>query len=210
MNNPWLEIPAADYEGHMQLSSVRQLQFLAKTFQDSLNKYDPSSIAYLGCATGNGLDSVTNEKTQRVTAFDINPEYLSIVRQRYQHKIKGLSTIQADLTQYNDHDQHYTLVFAGLSFEYLDPASLLPKIAQWLTKDGVLVVVLQLDSSHVKKISATPFTSLNRLDSIMHLLTPNDFKQLAHTSGLKEFDYQQVVLESGKPFYIGAFKLCKS
>ncbi len=39
MTNPWLRIPAADYEGHMSSPNVAQQSFLAQTFKESLDKY---------------------------------------------------------------------------------------------------------------------------------------------------------------------------
>ncbi len=84
MTNPWLRIPASDYEGHMGSPNVAQQSFLAQTFKESLDNHDSSTIALLGCSTGNGLEYVNNNATQRVTAIDINPEYLEILRQRYE------------------------------------------------------------------------------------------------------------------------------
>ena len=89
MTNPWLRIPASDYEGHMSSPNVDQQPFLAQTFEESLDKHDSSAIALLGCATGNGLEYVNKDATQRVTAIDINPEYLEILRQRYEESIPG-------------------------------------------------------------------------------------------------------------------------
>jgi len=54
MDNPWLHIPASDYEGHMSSPHIDQQQFLAQIFQESLSKYDNASMALLGCTTGNG------------------------------------------------------------------------------------------------------------------------------------------------------------
>ena len=71
----------------MDLPSVAQLSFLGRIFRESIAKYDCSSVAYLGCATGNGLEYINNEKTHKLTAIDINPEYLEILRERYKCKI---------------------------------------------------------------------------------------------------------------------------
>jgi len=45
MTNPWLQIPASDYEGHMGSPEVAQLTLLAQTFKEALNKYDSKSMA---------------------------------------------------------------------------------------------------------------------------------------------------------------------
>jgi len=100
MDNPWLKIPASDYEGHMRLPGVNLLSFLGDLLKESLEKYDSRSFAYLGCATGNGLEYIRNDKTHKVTAIDINPEYLSILRNRYQRKIPNLEIVETDLNDY--------------------------------------------------------------------------------------------------------------
>lgn len=190
----------------MDLPEVKQLSFLRDVFKDSLSKYDNSSIAYLGCATGNGLEYIDKEKTNALTAIDINPEYLALLRQRYQENIPNLETIGTDLNNFQGTGQHYSLIFAGLLFEYLPASPLLNKISNWLEKAGVLVVVLQLQNKHTKKVSETPYSSLKQLDPIMNLISDQDFKLIAKENGLKEIEGDRVTLESGKTFYIGAYK----
>ncbi len=72
MTNPWLQIPASDYEGHMGNPKVAQLTLLAQTFKEALNKHESKSIALLGCAAGNGLEYINNNATRRITAIDNN------------------------------------------------------------------------------------------------------------------------------------------
>lgn len=205
MTNPWLSIPASDYEAHMGLPSVSQLSFLRQVFKESAAKHDCSSMAYLGCATGNGLEYISKEITHTLTAIDINPKYLEILRNRYLSKIPNLETIEADLTDYQGNNKRYALIFAVLIFEYLSPMLLLKKIASWLEKAGIMVVVLQLQDKHATKVSDTPYSSLKRLDPIMKLVPEQDFKLMAKKSGLKELEGKRVTLESGKTFYIGEY-----
>jgi SAM-dependent methyltransferase len=205
MDNPWLNIPASDYEGHMRLPEVNQLSFLGDMLKESLNKYDSRSFAYLGCSTGNGLEYIRNDKTHNVTAIDINPEYLSILRNRYQRKIPNLEIIETDLNSYQGNEQRYSLIFAGLLFEYLAPGPLLKKISTWLENAGVMVVVLQLQDKHLKKVSDTPYSSLKLLDPVMNLISDQNFKLMAKESGMKEFEGKSLTLESGKSFYVGVY-----
>lgn len=205
MKNPWLSIPASDYEGHMDLPSVSQLSFLNRVFEKSIRKYDSSSLAYLGCATGNGLEHIIKEKTQKVTAIDIHPEYLEILRKRYQGSIPNLTTVEADLNTYQGDGDPYSLIFAALIFEYLAPMPLLMKISHWLEDSGVLVAVLQPHDKTMLKVSDTPYTSLKLLDPIMNLISDSEFRLMAKASALKEIEGERVTLESGKTFYIGAY-----
>jgi SAM-dependent methyltransferase len=205
MKNPWLNIPASDYEGHMDLPEVGQSAFLRKVFGASLAEYDSRAVLYLGCATGNGLAYIDSVQTQRLTAVDINPEYLRILRDRYAERMPCLQTVQADLNDYRGNGQRYSLIFAGLLFEYLAPPPLIARISTWLEEAGVLVVVLQLKHHGKPNVSDTPFTSLKRLDPIMNPVAEADFRTMAIENGLRELAGKQVALESGKRFYVGTY-----
>jgi SAM-dependent methyltransferase len=205
MTNPWLRIPASDYEGHMSSPNVAQQSFLAQTFKESLDKYDCSAIALLGCATGNGLEYIKKDATQRVTAIDINPEYLKVLRQRYEGCVPGLEIVEADLEMCILENQAYSLIYAGLVFEYIEPRILLPKIATWLSADGIMISILQLPSKHSTRVSETPYTSLKALESIMKLVSPEQFKSIAKDAGLQEKEARTIALKSGKPFFIGTY-----
>lgn len=205
MINPWLNIPASDYEGHMSSPNVGQLSFLAKTFKESLENHDCRAVALLGCATGNGLEYIKNEVSHRVTAVDINPEYLKILRQRFGNSIRGLEIVRDDLAKCQLEENAYTLIFAGLVFEYLDPQILLQKIAKWLRVDGILVTVLQQPTDG-GSVTETPYTSLKSLNSIMNLIDRKQFKIIATDIGLMAIGEKIVTLETGKSFYIGTYQ----
>ena len=58
MKNPWEEIPLEDYENHMKLDSVLQLQSLNEMMKGQFQDYPFSSIMILGIAGGNGLEHI--------------------------------------------------------------------------------------------------------------------------------------------------------
>ena len=89
MNNPWKDINLSDYESHMALDSVQQLQAMNQMMKGQLNKYDVQSVMILGIAGGNGLEHVDTEKITKVYGVDINAEYLETTKERY----KNLSDI---------------------------------------------------------------------------------------------------------------------
>lgn len=186
--------------------NVAQLSFLAKTFKEALENHDCNTIALLGCATGNGLEYVKNEITQRVTAVDINPEYLEILRQRYGDGVPRLEIVRDDLKKCRIEQQAYSLIFAGLVFEYLEPRALLQKIAKWLRMDGIMVTVLQLPAKKFLSVTETPYTSLKALNSIMNLIDPKQFKIISTDVGLMEIEEKEITLETGKSFYIGTYQ----
>lgn len=62
MPNPWEEIPLSDYENHMKLDSVMQLQTMNQMMKGQLNAYPVSSVIILGIAGGNGLEHIDKNK----------------------------------------------------------------------------------------------------------------------------------------------------
>jgi len=205
MANPWLTIPAADYEGHMASPHVNQLAFLARIFKESVENNNCETIALLGCATGNGLAHINNKLTRRVTAVDINPQFLALLKKHYGYTVAGLELVQEDLEVCELERQTYSLIFAGLVFEYLKPQVLLPKIANWLRADGVLVTILQLPYAG-SSITETPYTSIKSLASIQRLVPLQEFKSTAGDAGLHETESKTVTLNTGKSFYIGTYE----
>jgi SAM-dependent methyltransferase len=205
MDNPWLNIPAADYEAHMGSPDVGQLAFLGRTFKEAVERYDCSAVALLGCATGNGLEYVNREMTKKVTVVDINPEYLEMVRKRFNKSLPGLAIMEADLENCELEKRAYSLVFAGLIFEYLNPQKVISRVACWLRQKGVMVAVLQLPAKDGQKVTETPYAILKKLESVMHLLSPQDFNSMATDSGLLAADRRIITLGSGKSFYIGTY-----
>lgn len=79
--NPWLKIPASDYEGHME--AVGQRALLGQIFRDVYSLVRPRRLAILGCATGNGFEYVDTAITERIVGVDINPDYIEIARRRF-------------------------------------------------------------------------------------------------------------------------------
>lgn len=66
MKNPWEEISLTDYENHMKLDSVMQLQAMSKMMKDQFDIYPISTVMILGIAGGNGLEHISKEKFKKV------------------------------------------------------------------------------------------------------------------------------------------------
>ncbi len=69
MKNPWEEISLTDYENHMKLDSVMQLQTLNEMMKGQFETYPVSSVMVLGIAGGwlssaqdTGADAAGREK----------------------------------------------------------------------------------------------------------------------------------------------------
>lgn len=65
MNNPWKDINLSDYENHMALDSVWQLQEMNQMMKGQLNQYDIQSVTILGIAGGNGLGHVHHQMAEQ-------------------------------------------------------------------------------------------------------------------------------------------------
>lgn len=204
--NPWLSIPASDYEGHMASPGVEQLQFLNGLFRDLIEELRPVHLAVLGCATGNGFEHIDPGITRKVTGIDINRRYLNVLRERFSAKIPDLELIGADLGSCDYEPESFDLVYCALVLEYVDPGPLIQKVAGWLRPEGILAVLLQLPSKGHCRVSETEFTSLKRLESIMDLVEPETVRRLAEMAGLFEVRSNRQKLSSGKEFNLGLYR----
>ena len=98
MDNPWKSIKLSDYENHMKLDSVKQLQTLNGMIKKQLNTYSVNSVMILGIAGGNGLEHIDFGKYTAVYGVDVNSEYLSEVQKRYVKTDGILKCLCVDLT----------------------------------------------------------------------------------------------------------------
>lgn len=205
--NPWLSIPAADYEGHMGSPGVGQLQFLSRVFGELLAESNPASLVVLGCATGNGFEHVRPERVRRLVGLDINREYLEVCRERYAARIPGLELVCADLASFELEPRSMDLVHAALFLEYVDPAVVVEKASRWLRPLGLFTVVLQRPSVKGGTVSETGYTSLKILEPVISLVAPESLSGLAGRYGFLEARSKSVTLESGKTFFVGVYRL---
>ena len=119
MNNPWKNVRLSDYENHMALDSVRQLQALNQMMKGQLNQYDVQSAMILGIAGGNGLEHVDVQKLSRVYGIDINKEYLTATENRYERLTGVLECLCVDLISEVDKLPQADLLIANLLIEYI-------------------------------------------------------------------------------------------
>jgi SAM-dependent methyltransferase len=203
--NPWLYIPATDYEGHMGPKGVNQLSALDRLFHQAYVYMKPKALAMLGCATGGGLDHIDLSITRRIVGVDINPEYLEIARQRFDKLGSALELICAPLETLSLTPAGFDLIFAGLIFEYLEPEPLMHKIAAWLAPGGMCAVVLQLPSTATPTVTPSEYDSLQSLTPIMRLVPPLSLERMALGAGLELNRRFEVSLRFSKRFFVAWF-----
>lgn len=205
--NPWLSIPADDYENHMGSPAVRQLQFLNETFRKTVEEFRPSSVVIPGCTTGNGFEHLDPAVTRSIVGIDINPLYLGILFRRFGRRLPGLSLVCADITTWECPPASTDLLHCALVLEYVDPDPFMVRAVRWLKPGGLLSVVLQLPSHGLGNVTLTPFTSLHRLESTLTLRNPDDLTALALRSGLRLHRADVRSLLTSKTFFVALYRL---
>jgi SAM-dependent methyltransferase len=205
MKNPWLEIQAEDYEGHMGSKSVCQFEPLRKIFNSALKKFSPKKVAILGCATGNGIEEIDFEKIEKLYALDINPNYLEIVKNRYRNNLQKIEAICGDLDKISLSFSEMDFIYAALIFEYVDIGKVLKKAAKSLREGGALIAVIQLPCKEIPEVTPTKFKSLEKLTTIMKLVDIENFVSIAKENKLS-LNFSKIhPLKSGKKFWEGRF-----
>lgn len=119
MLNPWESIKLGDYENHMKLDTVRQLQAMNDIMYDQLFRYKVSHVMILGVAGGNGLDHVAPGDFEKIYGVDINADYLAACSARYCALGDAFEPIKRDLAQLPCNLPHAELLIANLFVEYV-------------------------------------------------------------------------------------------
>jgi SAM-dependent methyltransferase len=207
MRDPWLDIPLADYEGHMALPTVGQSQLIAEELATIISTYSPRSVAILGCAGGNGFDRLVGTSVTRVVGVDINPEYIEQARRRYEGQISGLALhaadIQSSATLYDPVD----LIYVALVLEYVDLQKAMSALQRHCKQDGVLAVLVQLPHDTMAHVSPSPYVSLQSLGSCMHLVSPEALREQARKVGFTPEQSRLLRATGGKHFRVDEFRL---
>jgi trans-aconitate methyltransferase len=206
MRNPWLDIPLAEYEGHMALPAVGQAKMLADELEFAVRQHAPKSIAVLGCAGGNGFDRLVGTGVERIAGIDINPAYVEAVRSRFHARIPGLELHVADIQRRLPELAPVDLLFAALILEYVDVPTTMSSLQTLCTPGGALVIILQAASSSLEAVSPSPHKSMRLLSPAMRLLDQANVQNQAIAAGFSLASSRVVNLQSGKRFIVLSFR----
>lgn len=193
MNNPWEEIDLNDYEKHMSLDSVFQLQTLNKMMKQQFNSYAVKSVMILGVAGGNGLEHIDRQSFSKVYGVDINENYLKACIERYP-KLKGiLHTLCVDLTQESAQLPYADLLVANLLIEYIGYECFQETVKKVKPKYVSCIIQINPEDSFV---SDSPYLhAFDGLHKVHHQMEEN---VLVHT--MDEIGYKkEIQLESKLP-----------
>ena len=204
MAKPWLNVPLADYEGHMSAAGVEQLAPLAELFGEALGHCRPLSVAILGIAGGNGLAAIDPQVTRRIVGVDFNPIYLEATVRRYAH-LDNLELHCADLAEEALACPAVAMVHAALVFEHAGTGRCLDNAAALVEPGGHLSVVLQLPSRIEQGVSPSGFASLQTLKQAFQFVDPAWLESTLTERGFALERHWCRELPAGKAFWLGIF-----
>jgi len=188
MNNPWTTIDLADYENHMALEQVFQLQALNRMMAEQFLSYPAHSLMILGIAGGNGLEHIKPTQFSVVYGVDVNPTYLKSCRERYPELDEILTTLCVDLSTDLATLPHADLLVADLLIEYIGCDRFREAVER--VKPNRVSCIIQLDTnSHF--VSDSPY--LHVFDCLTPIHRTIDAKALI--LAMKAIGYNQELSE---------------
>ena len=196
MKNPWEEISLSDYENHMKLDSVMQLQNLNQMMKDQFSAYPVSSVMVLGIAGGNGLEHIDNNKFEKVYGVDINREYLAAVTRRYSDISNILECIQLNLIEEADKLPKAELLIANLLIEYIGYDCFQKAVKQVQPQYISCIIQINIDD---KWVSDSPYIHVfDGLDEVHHQVEEDLLIQTLDNIGYKKIAQIESPLPNGK------------
>lgn len=193
MKNPWEEILLSDYESHMKLDSVRQLQAMNEMMKDQFSAYPISSVMILGIAGGNGLEHIQKDKFERVYGVDINSSYLEETAQRYPELDGLLECLCINLIEEAEKLPKADMVIANLLIEYIGYECFQKAVRQVNPKYVSCIIQINMEDSWV---SDSPYLHVfDGLERVHHQM-----EEHALEKAMSEIDYRSIgILEHMLP-----------
>ena len=190
MSNPWEEISLDDYEKHMSLDSVRQLQAMNAIMKEQFTAYPVDTATVLGVAGGNGLEHVSPDKYSKIYGIDINADYLRAVTQRYRELSEVLECLHIDLINEAEKLPQAQLLIANLLIEYIGYGAFQRAVLQ--TAPEYVSCVIQINTDVEQWVSKSPYLhAFDRLDEVHHQM-----EEAALTDAMNEIGFSLILQES--------------
>ena len=197
MINPWEEINLDDYEKHMSLDSVRQLQTMNSIMKKQFEDYPVDTAMILGIAGGNGLEHVRAEKYNKVYGVDINKDYLKVVSERYRNLSGILECLQIDLINEKERLPEAQLVIANLLIEYIGYQAF--RVAILRAKPEYVSCVIQINKDDHNWVSDSPYLqAFDRLDEVHFQIEEQELKKTLEEIGYQVLSVEAYDLPNGK------------
>lgn len=191
----------------MALPAVGQAGLIADELARVVEAYRPSSVAVLGCAGGNGLESLIGSSVRRVVAVDFNPNYVATTEARFRGRIEELQAIVANVEHDLQAFEPVGLVYAALLLEYVDLGLALRFMRRHCLSEATLAVLLQLPSGEIAHVTPSPYVSLRTLEPILRLVSPTELRRQAAQAGFQPVGSRLVTSSGGKSFSLEEFRV---
>lgn len=204
MSNPWEKINLSDYENHMSLDSVYQLQSLSEMMREQFYTYDVNSIMILGIAGGNGLEHIDGVRIKKVYGVDVNKDFLEECKIRYP-KLQGVfEPIHADLLSEDLQLPESQLLIANLLVEYIG-YDCFQKVVQ-LVEPEYVSCIIQINTGN-SFVSDSPYLhAFDCLDEVHHQMEENELIACMKNVGYTVQKMEERELPNGKKFVRIDFK----
>ena len=198
MSNPWESIDLSNYENHMSLKNVYQLQSLNRIMKEQFDSYPATSAMILGVAGGNGLEHIDRQKYIKVYGVDVNKEYLTECQFRYAHLNDIFETICADLTATNLALPNSELLIANLLIEYIGYVCFQNVVKT--VKPIYISCIIQINTDN-SFVSDSPYIhSFDCLDEVHHQMEEKELINHMQEIGYKFVISKENELPNGKKF----------
>ena len=164
--NPWEQISLSDYENHMSLGSVLQLQTLNQIMKEQFENFNGTkTIAVLGVAGGNGIEHIRRKSFEKVYGIDINADYLKEVEKRFADLHGILECKKINLITEADILPESECVIANLLIEYIGYDAFKNVLGKMQAKK--VSCVIQINESQEQWVSDSPYIHVfDGLDSV--------------------------------------------
>ena len=198
INNPWNDISLSDYENHMSLDSVYQLQTMNLAMKDQFDRFPVTSVMVFGIAGGNGLEHIDQEKFDRIYGVDINPSYLEEIRQRFRSLSGSLECICLDLASEADQLPRAQLVIANLLIEYIGCDAFREAVAAAAPEYVSCMIQINEDTGE-SWVSDSPYLHVfDCLDKVYHHIDASSITEVLAKAGFSLIDTMEYPLPNGK------------
>lgn len=194
--NPWEMIDLSDYENHMRLETVQQLQAMNAMMADQFYRYPISTIMILGIAGGNGLDHIDLERIKRVYGVDINSAYLKACTERYSYLAQVFVPILCDLQSGHAELPPADLIVANLLIEYIGYANFQKTVQQ--VGPQYVSCAIQVNAGR-SFVSPSPYLQVfDRLQEVHRDIGEGGVVQALNEIGYTPIYRQSTALPNGK------------
>ena len=196
MNHPWKDIDLQDYEHHMRLDSVHQLQTLNEIMKEQFYTYPVKTVMILGIAGGNGLEHIDPCRFDKVYGVDINKDYLAASVERYPELLTMYEPICCDLSDTIVCLPAAQLLIANLLIEYIGYHHFQNIIRRVNPRYVSCIIQVNADANFV---SDSPYTAVfDRLNEIYYSVDESALTEAMNQIGYHKTERNGHSLPNGK------------